>query len=164
MSLKQFLRKRLTDPNQLSLLLDLFTTAKYRGWAAVIVSMRVLHVVVAAVILATIYGPRGVRSCTRYSQLLDMPHMTSNPKMYSLASFLTLFDMNAFVLLPWRDSEFAARSFGLPSMSLFRLVQGTVAFTGVVSIASQVPYLANTPLSPVSAARSRRHRRRRHRW
>jgi hypothetical protein len=101
--------------------------------------------VVALVILLTIYGPAGVRGYTNFSKLLDSDHMASNAKVYGLASLLTLFDIKIFMLQPWRDSEFARHSQGLPNMAFFKTVQFTTVFTGIVNIATQLPYLQSRP-------------------
>jgi hypothetical protein len=120
------------------------------GWAIIITLMRLIHMVVALVILLTIYGPKGLRGYTNFSKLLDGDHMASNAKVYGLASVLTLFDINAFVLQPWRDSEFAQHSTGLPNMAFFNTVQFTTVFTGIVNIATQVPYLQSRPFKAIN--------------
>jgi hypothetical protein len=113
-------------------------------WAIVLMLMRLIHIVVTLVILLTIYGPEGVRGYTDFSKLLDRDHMASHAKMYNLAAVLALFDIKAFVLLPWRDSEFAQHSTGLPNIAFFKTVQFTTVFTGIVNIAAQVIYLQSS--------------------
>ncbi len=116
--------------------------SEYRGWGMVIVSMRLMHILIAIAVLTTIYGGKTFQSYTDLIQLLDRKHMASNPKMYSLASIFCLFDIKAIALLPWVNSEFARQSFGTaPNMAMFRVTQWTTIFTSLFSILSQGEYL-----------------------
>jgi hypothetical protein len=63
---------------------------------------------------------------------------------------LTLFDIKVFMLQPWRDSEFARHSYGLPNMAFFKTVQFTTVFTGIVNIATQALYLQSRPFKPIN--------------
>jgi NADH:ubiquinone oxidoreductase subunit 3 (subunit A) len=94
--------------------------SRFEVWGVVITLMRLMHVFIAFGIIATISGPACLRKYANFSALLDHEHMAFNAKMYVLASVFALFDINALVLLPWRDSPFARTSFGLPNISLFR--------------------------------------------
>lgn len=130
------------------ILLDDMFHSKYGFWGIVIVLMRMLHIFIALLILITIYGPDSWQEYTNFIKLLDKKHMASNPKMYALASFFCMFGIEAFVLLPWRDSDFARQSFGIPNLSLFRIIHRTTIFTGLCTIASQIPYLMGVPPTP----------------
>jgi len=121
--------------------------SKFEVWGVIITLMRLMHLLIAISILATISGPSWLRKYSSFSQLLDREHMAINPKMYALASVLTLFDIKAFVLLPWYDSPFAQSSFGLPNMAFFRIVQFTSIFTAIFTLISQVPYVTNNDAS-----------------
>ena len=74
--------------------------------------------------------------------------MASNPSVCAFACIFCMFGIEAFVLLPWRDSKFARQSFGIPNLSLFRIIHRTTVFTGLCTIASQIPYLMSMPPSP----------------
>ena len=126
-------------------LVDIFNS-KYKGWGVVIAMMRLLHTVVAILILATIYGSKKLQNLTGLVDFLDRKHMGFNPKIYAAASICCLFDINAFMLLPWRDTDFTRQCFGTaPNMTMFRTVQLTTIFTGMVTIGSQIPYLKGEP-------------------
>jgi hypothetical protein len=116
----------------------------FKVWGVVITIMRLMHVFIAISVIATISGPVCLRRFSNFTQLLDRDHMVTNPKMYALASAIALIDINALILLPWRDSPFARGSFGLPNMALFRIVQFTSIFTAIVTVVSQVPYVDST--------------------
>lgn len=126
--------------------------SKYESWGIVIAMMRLLHTLVALFILATIYGSKKLQNLTGLVDLLDRKHMGFNPKVYAAASICCLFDINAFILLPWRDTEFTRQCFGTaPNMQMFRTVQLTTIFTGMVTIGSQIPYLTGEPFNSNTA-------------
>jgi len=130
---------------------DIFNS-KYKGWGVVIAMMRLLHTVVAILILATVYGSKKLQNLTGLVDFLDRKHMGLNPKIYAAASICCLFDINAFILLPWRDTDFTRQCFGTaPNMAMFRTVQLTTIFTGLVTIGSQIPYLKGEPFNDNTA-------------
>jgi len=132
-------------------LVDIFNS-KYKGWGVVIAMMRLLHTVIAILILATVYGSKKLQNLTGLVDFLDRKHMGLNPKIYAAASICCLFDINAFILLPWRDTDFTRQCFGAaPNMAMFRTVQLTTIFTGMVTIGSQIPYLKGEPFNDNTA-------------
>ena len=80
--------------------------------------------------------------------LLDRKHMGLNSKMYALASCCCIFDIQTFLLLPWKESEFTKQCSGTaPNMLMFRTIQLTTILTSLVNIGSQIPYLSTTPFN-----------------
>eukprot|EP00606_Chrysophyceae_sp_TOSAG23-5_P001274 GSChrysophyteH2.ASY1.ANO1.1039.1 assembled CDS len=127
------------------LLVDILKS-KYEDWGFVIAVMRLMHTFVAIFILATIYGTKYLQDLTGLVVLLDRKHMGLNPKMYAVASICCVFDIKAFILLPWCDAEFTRQCFGTaPNMMMFRTVELTTIFTGLVTIVSQIPYVTGEP-------------------
>ena len=121
--------------------------SKYKGWGIVVAMMRVVHVVIGIIILLSVYGPSFLHFVIGLRPMMANVHMGHNPKMYALASVFAVFNNGAFMLLPWRNSEFSQRSFGLPTMDIFRTIQLTTICTASVTIGSQIPYLSGTSLN-----------------
>ena len=128
------------------ILVDILQSA-YEGWGVVVAMLQLVEIVISAGILYTVYGPVSARAYTGLHQLVDNVHMAKNPKMYALASLLTCFNLGVFILFPWKKSQFAERSFGLPNMFLFRTLQLTSIFTATLLIISQIPYLLGEDFS-----------------
>eukprot|EP00605_Chrysophyceae_sp_TOSAG23-4_P001283 GSChrysophyteH1.ASY1.ANO1.1394.1 assembled CDS len=129
------------------LLKQLFESQE-QAWGVVISVARLLHALVAAFLLATIYGSSKLQERTGLVGLLDRKHMGLNSKMYALASCCCIFDIQTFLLLPWKESEFTKQCSGtVPNMLMFRTVQLTTIFTSLVNIGSQIPYLSTTPFN-----------------
>ena len=129
----------------LVLIIDM-VNSKYKGWGIVIAMMRVIHVMVGIYILLSIYGPSFLHFVVGLRPMMANVHMGNNPKIYALASVFVVFHNSALMLLPWRNSEFSQRSFGLPNMDIFRTVQLTTICAATVTIASQIPYLSGTTI------------------
>ena len=129
------------------LLTQLFESTE-QAWGVVITVARLLHALVAAFLLATIYGSSRLQEQTGLVGLLDRKHMGLNSKMYALASCCCIIDIQTFLLLPWKESEFTKQCSGtVPNMLMFRTVQLTTILTSLVNIGSQIPYLSTTPFS-----------------
>jgi hypothetical protein len=127
----------------LVLIIDM-VNSKYKGWGIVVAMMRAIHFVVGIYILLSIYGPSFLHFVVGLRPMMANVHMGNNPKIYALASVFVLFHNGALMLLPWRNSEFSQRSFGLPTMDIFRTVQYTTIIAATFTIASQIPYLSGT--------------------
>mgnify|MGYP001281725127 CR=1 FL=1 len=108
-----------------------------QAWGIVITVARLLHALVAAFLLATIYGSSRLQEQTGLVGLLDRKHMGLNSKMYALASCCCIIDIQTFLLLPWKESEFTKQCSGtVPNMLMFRTVQLTTILTSLVNIGS----------------------------
>ncbi len=113
-----------------------------------ITGARLFHAFVAAFLLATIYGSSKLQKRTGLVSLLDRKHMGLHSKMYALASCCCIFDIQTFLLLPWKESEFTRQCVGTaPNMLVFRSVQVTTILTSLVNIGSQIPYISTTPFN-----------------
>ena len=79
-----------------------------------------------------------------FSPYIDWDHMIAESKVYLIVSVLSVVDLTFVVFLPWKNSRFATLSKGFPNLVLFRLVQGSLLMTALVSFLIQLTYLSTS--------------------
>jgi hypothetical protein len=98
------------------------------GVAAVMIVSRVAVAVYAAVLLAL--------TLTRPSlhKLLAATALASKGILWVLVALVSLLDPTHLRFFPWKQSEFAERSRGFPTLQFFKLAMGCTAFNALVQL------------------------------
>ena len=130
----------------LFLLIELYRYG-YRDSGSALVAFRFMKMVVGLVIVNGVYFPPSqsfLKSFMDFSPYIDWDHMIAESKVYLVVSVLSVVDLTFVVFLPWKNSRFATLSKGFPNLVLFRLVQGSLLMTALVSFLIQLTYLSTT--------------------
>jgi len=122
--------------------------------AAVMLIFRLSHVIIAGLLLFTLFGSsdtaewiekRGLVKNAKTAHLhVHEEFCRRNMPLLSAVVLLSLFDVSLMRFLPWRASEVYTESQGFPSLTVLRWCLGTDTLQATVSVTCQLIFLATS--------------------
>ena len=109
--------------------------------AAVILAVRICHMVPAVFVLANILEPCGLRGI--YSSSVDKQAVFNGDALYGAVIIMAMLEFQLCILLPWRNGSFAKMSFGYPTYNIFRTGVYLKTVQTLISTIIQVYFIAS---------------------
>ena len=120
-------------------LVNFLWDGQYKYLGILILVSRLLHALPTAYVFLSIIGPNAYSAY--FVNMLNMDHLLSKSKAYGALGFMSVLEVSLLRYLPWRDTLFAERSGGYPSMFMLRLLSSTKLTQSIITVACQFTFL-----------------------
>ena len=127
-------------------------SSAFKTLGIVILCARLLHVFATLYVLLRIIGTE--RWTARYAALFNSEHLICDVKVYGFVMLLSFVDVPLVRFLPWKNTEFARQSKGMPDLHMYSLCLCVKLVQSVITMVCQFVFIAqvnSTYIDSVSA-------------